>query len=82
MSTDVILHAEGVSKRFQNFVALDNVSVSFPRSRLTAVIGPNGAGKSTFFNVISGAFLLPAGASSMTALTSRVSHSTVSHTSE
>jgi len=56
MSTDVILHAEGVSKRFQNFVALNDVSVRFPRGRLTAVIGPNGAGKSTFFNVISGAF--------------------------
>lgn len=53
---DVILHTEGVGKQFGGFVALNNVSVSFPRGRLTAIIGPNGAGKSTFFNVISGAF--------------------------
>ncbi|HMN50941.1 MAG TPA: ATP-binding cassette domain-containing protein, partial [Xanthobacteraceae bacterium] len=51
-----ILETRGVSKIFGGFTALNNVSVSFPRGKLTAVIGPNGAGKSTFFNVISGAF--------------------------
>lgn len=56
MTTDIILRADKVSKRFQNFVALRDVSVHFPRGRLTALIDPNGAGKSTFFNVISGAF--------------------------
>jgi branched-chain amino acid transport system ATP-binding protein len=55
MST-TILAVENVSKRFGNFVALNNVSVAFERNKLTAIIGPNGAGKSTFFNVISGAF--------------------------
>ena len=53
---DDILVAQGVGKKFGGFVALNNVSVSFARDRLTAIIGPNGAGKSTFFNVISGAF--------------------------
>jgi branched-chain amino acid transport system ATP-binding protein len=52
----VILEVHGVSKRFGNFVALNNVSVKFEAHKLTAVIGPNGAGKSTFFNVVSGAF--------------------------
>ncbi len=61
MSDDVILSAVDVSKRFSNFVALDHVTVHFPRGRLTAVIGPNGAGKSTFFNVVSGAFAPSAG---------------------
>ncbi|MEX3010534.1 ABC transporter ATP-binding protein [Hoeflea sp. TYP-13] len=51
-----IIRAEGITKRFGKFTALNDVSVSFPRGQLTAVIGPNGAGKSTFFNVISGAF--------------------------
>ncbi len=51
-----ILAVEGIGKRFGAFVALNNVSVSFPAGRLAAIIGPNGAGKSTFFNVISGAF--------------------------
>ena len=51
-----ILVAQGIGKKFGEFVALNDVSVRFGRDRLSAIIGPNGAGKSTFFNVISGAF--------------------------
>ncbi len=54
--TDDILVAQGVGKKFGEFVALNDVSVSFAKDKLSAIIGPNGAGKSTFFNVISGAF--------------------------
>jgi branched-chain amino acid transport system ATP-binding protein len=54
--SQAILEVEGVSKRFGNFVALNNVSARFEAGKLSAVIGPNGAGKSTFFNVVSGAF--------------------------
>jgi branched-chain amino acid transport system ATP-binding protein len=50
-----LLRTEGLGRQFGAFVALQNVSVEFPESELTAIIGPNGAGKSTFFNVISGA---------------------------
>jgi branched-chain amino acid transport system ATP-binding protein len=56
-----ILEVEGVSKRFGNFVALNNVSARFEAGKLSAIIGPNGAGKSTFFNVVSGAFPPSAG---------------------
>lgn len=55
MSTP-ILEVEKVSRRFGNFVALNEVSIAFLPGELTAIIGPNGAGKSTFFNVVSGAF--------------------------
>ena len=54
--TNDILVAHGIRKKFGEFVALNGVSVSFAKDRLSAIIGPNGAGKSTFFNVISGAF--------------------------
>ena len=50
MSIDVF----SVSKRFGNFVALDNVSVSIPRGRLTALLGPSGGGKSTLLRIIAG----------------------------
>jgi branched-chain amino acid transport system ATP-binding protein len=51
-----ILEVQGVSKRFGNFVALNNVTARFEAKKLSAIIGPNGAGKSTFFNVVSGVF--------------------------
>jgi branched-chain amino acid transport system ATP-binding protein len=59
--TNALLQTAGLTKRFGNFLALDNVSVDFRAGELAAVIGPNGAGKSTFFNLISGFFPPTAG---------------------
>lgn len=44
----------GVGKRFGDFVALDNVSVSIPSGQLTALLGPSGGGKSTLLRIIAG----------------------------
>ena len=60
-SAQPILQVEGVGRRFGQFVALKDVTVSFPAGQLTAIIGPNGAGKSTLFNVISGALAASTG---------------------
>lgn len=49
-----MLTLKGVGKQFGGLPALDDVSFSVPRGKLTALIGPNGAGKSTMINVISG----------------------------
>ena len=43
-----------VSKRFGDFVALDDVSVSIPTGQLTALLGPSGGGKSTLLRIIAG----------------------------
>ena len=45
---------DSVTKRFGNFVALDDVSVTIPSGRLTALLGPSGGGKSTLLRVIAG----------------------------
>ena len=48
------IEVKGVSKRFGDFVALDDVNVSLPTGQLTALLGPSGGGKSTLLRIIAG----------------------------
>ena len=48
------IEVRNISKKFGDFVALDNVSVNVPSGELTALLGPSGGGKSTLLRVIAG----------------------------
>ena len=62
MNGDDILAVEHLSMRFGGIVAVNDLSFSAQRNRITALIGPNGAGKTTVFNCITG-FYRPSGGS-------------------
>ncbi|WZH52074.1 MAG: sulfate ABC transporter ATP-binding protein [Nocardioides alkalitolerans] len=48
------IEVRGVTKKYGDFVALDDVSVSIPTGRLTALLGPSGGGKSTLLRIVAG----------------------------
>jgi branched-chain amino acid transport system ATP-binding protein len=54
MNESDILSVEGLSMRFGGIVAVNDLSFTAQRRKITALIGPNGAGKTTVFNCITG----------------------------
>ena len=51
---DTLLYVNGVTKTFDGFQALSNLSLVLLPGEMRAVIGPNGAGKTTMMDVITG----------------------------
>ena len=47
-----LIEAHAVSKKFGDFTALNNVSISVPKGSIFGLLGPNGAGKTTLIRVI------------------------------
>ena len=60
MNDGHILTVEHLTMRFGGIVAVNELSFTAGRQRITALIGPNGAGKTTVFNCITG-FYKPTG---------------------
>ncbi len=49
-----LVEVDGVSLRYGETTALDNVTFRLHKGERVAVVGPNGAGKSSLFNIIAG----------------------------
>src|SRR5262245_43161245 len=48
------IHLEGVSKRFAETTAVDDLTLSIPRGSFFAMLGPSGCGKTTTLRMIGG----------------------------
>ena len=54
MTSSTILECEHITKRYGDFVAVDDLSLQVNRGEIFALLGPNGAGKSTLIHCIAG----------------------------
>ncbi|WP_215796473.1 ABC transporter ATP-binding protein [Paludibacterium paludis] len=51
---DPVIEFNGVTKRFKDLTAVNNVSLEIGRGEFVALLGPNGAGKTTLVEMIEG----------------------------
>lgn len=64
MGREVFLSVEGLSKKYGEILAVDDVTFSVQRGEVFGLLGPNGAGKTTIIKMLCG--LLKADAGNMT----------------
>jgi ABC-2 type transport system ATP-binding protein len=60
-----MIEVEHLTKRFRTATAVDDLSFSVPRGRITGFLGPNGAGKTTTLRVLLGLALPTSGRASV-----------------
>ena len=49
-----LLKIDNVSKKYEHFKALDNVSLTLSKGKIIGLLGPNGSGKTTLIKIING----------------------------
>jgi len=55
-----MIHAEKLTKKFDDFTAVNGINLDVPRGEVLALLGPNGAGKTTTIRML-GSILRPTG---------------------
>ncbi|MBT3889036.1 MAG: ATP-binding cassette domain-containing protein, partial [Planctomycetaceae bacterium] len=60
-SRDKVVVIENLTKKFGEFTAVENLSMTVERGRILGFIGPNGAGKTTTIKILVGLAKPPEG---------------------
>lgn len=53
-SKKTVIEAKGLTKKYGNFIAANNITFNINRGEVFGLLGPNGAGKSTTFKMLCG----------------------------
>jgi daunorubicin resistance ABC transporter ATP-binding subunit len=61
MDGDVVIRLKGLTKHFDDLVAVNGVDLEIPRGEIFGLLGPNGAGKTTIIRMLGGLTLPTAG---------------------
>ncbi len=61
IQTPLVIEAHGLTRRFGELTAVDNLSLAIPRGSIYGFLGPNGCGKSTAIRLLTGLLLPDAG---------------------
>jgi daunorubicin resistance ABC transporter ATP-binding subunit len=61
MPDDVVIRLKGLTKHFDELVAVDGVDLDIPSGEIFGLLGPNGAGKTTIIRMLGGLTLPTAG---------------------
>ena len=56
-----VVELKGVTKRFGDLIAVDNLDLTLPRGGILGFLGPNGAGKTTSLRILLGLYVPDAG---------------------
>lgn len=54
--SNIVLKAQGITKRFGGVTALENVNLEVHTGKVNVIVGENGAGKSTLMKILSGVY--------------------------
>lgn len=71
----IVIQAEHLTKRYGEFIAVNNLSFSIQRGEVFGLLGPNGAGKSTTFKMLCGLLTPTSGKASVMGLDLQTSSS-------